>query len=470
MKTLVFLCLLVSPCLAADAEQSTQTTAAVLTIQDAVRLAIDNYPAVRAAMATAKASAAGVDVARTTYLPRVDLLYQANRATRNSVTGTLLPQPVVAGVSGGIGLNRAETVWGSAAGVMLNWEPFDFGSRRASVDSAESTFRRSTAAADVTELQVASAAAEAFLNVVATEQTVRAAAAAVERATVFYDVVNARVQAGLRPGVDAERSRAELAVAQNQQIVAEQNARVARVALAQYTGRSVDDIRVASGSLMTLPGPETIAAIAPAAAPPPARLREHPLVLEQNAAVAESSARLRQIDRSYVPKFNFLVGTSARGSGVRPDNTIKDGLGGLAPEVRNWAFGMNVTFPLLDRPVIAAREAAERQRQLSETARYDRVVRDLEAQMGRAQALLDGAQRSANNTPFQLSAARATHQQATARYQSGLSGIVEVADAQRLLTQSEIDDALAKLNVWRGLLLVAIADGKLDPFLQRAQP
>ncbi len=34
----------------------------------------------------------------------------------------------------------------------------------------------------------------------------------------------------------------------------------------------------------------------------------------------------------------------------------------------------------------------------------------------------------------------------------------------------EAQDSIAKLNVWRGLLLVATADGSLDPFLQRVQP
>lgn len=470
MRMLVLLLCLAVPCSAAAAEQTAQPSPAPLTIQDAVKLSIDNYPAIRTALANVQVSAAGVDVARTIYLPRADLLYQMNRATRNSVVGMVLPQPVVAGVSGGIGLNRNETVWGSAAGVMLNWEPFDFGVRGASVDSAVSTLRRSTAAADVTELQVATAAADAFLTVVATEQTLRAAAAAVERARVFHEVVSARVQAGLRPGVDAERARAELAIAENQRIVADQNARLARVVLAQYTGRTADDIRVLPGSLLALPAAETVSAIAPATVTAPDRLRAHPVAAEQNAAVDESKARLRLIDRSYVPRFNVLFNTSARGSGVRPDNSIKDGLGGLMPEVRNWAFGMNIIFPLFDRPLIAAREAAERQRQVAETARFDRVIEDLEAQMGRATTLLDGSQRAAANVPYLLAAARSTHQQATARYQAGLTGIVEVADAQRLLTQAEIDDAIAKLNVWRGLLLVTTADGNIDPFLQRVQP
>ena len=56
-------------------------------------------------------------------------------------------------------------------------------------------------------------------------------------------------------------------------------------------------------------------------------------------------------------------------------------------------------------------------------------------------------------------------EQATARYQAGLGNIDAVAEAQRLVTQAEIDDALARLNVWRGLLALAVAAGDIRPFL-----
>ena len=42
---------------------------------------------------------------------------------------------------------------------------------------------------------------------------------------------------------------------------------------------------------------------------------------------------------------------------------------------------------------------------------------------------------------------------------------MEVADAEALLAQAEMDDALARLNVWRGLFIVASAQGNLEPFL-----
>ena len=83
--------------------------------------------------------------------------------------------------------------------------------------------------------------------------------------------------------------------------------------------------------------------------------------------------------------------------------------------------------------------------------------------------MLAGAQRIAQNTPIELEAARVSEQQATARYRSGLGNIVEVAEAERILTQAEIYDSLARLGVWRALLGMAAANGDLQPFLQQTQ-
>jgi outer membrane protein TolC len=74
----------------------------------------------------------------------------------------------------------------------------------------------------------------------------------------------------------------------------------------------------------------------------------------------------------------------------------------------------------------------------------------------------------AANAPVEVSAARAATGQATARYRAGLGNIDEVAEAQRLLTQAEIDEALARLGIWRGLLGVAAAAGDIRPFVAEA--
>ena len=56
--------------------------------------------------------------------------------------------------------------------------------------------------------------------------------------------------------------------------------------------------------------------------------------------------------------------------------------------------------------------------------------------------------------------------QATARYKAGLVPIDDVAQAQRLLVQAQMDDSIARLNVWRAFLRVSYIRGDLLPFLQ----
>ncbi len=66
-----------------------------------------------------------------------------------------------------------------------------------------------------------------------------------------------------------------------------------------------------------------------------------------------------------------------------------------------------------------------------------------------------------------LAAAQAADQQAVARYKTSLAPIVEVADAERVLAQAEINDAIARIEVRRALLALARAAGDLGPFLAR---
>jgi outer membrane protein TolC len=80
--------------------------------------------------------------------------------------------------------------------------------------------------------------------------------------------------------------------------------------------------------------------------------------------------------------------------------------------------------------------------------------------------MVAAARAIAQNTPIQLAAARQSETQARARYDAGLASIVEVADAQNLLTQAEYQDAAARVDVWRALLTQAVASGDLAAFAE----
>jgi outer membrane protein len=83
---------------------------------------------------------------------------------------------------------------------------------------------------------------------------------------------------------------------------------------------------------------------------------------------------------------------------------------------------------------------------------------------------LDAAHAIAANTPVQLAAAQQSEAQARARYEAGLTSIIEVADAQSLLAQAEVQDQLARIDVWRALLADATALGTLSPFQALIRP
>lgn len=429
-----------------------------LTLDTALDLAMKNYPAIRAAHAREAAAGAGTRLARTAYLPSVEMLWQSNRATRNNIFGLLLPNAVIPPISGPVlSATSGRSVWGSAAGVLFSWEPLDFGYRRAAVNAARAGETRASAEASVTQFDVAVAAADAFLTLLAAQQNVEAAQADVQRREVFAKSIHVLVTHQLRPGADASRADAEVARAQIALSRAQQAEQVSRATLAEALGIAGTVVSIDPGPLLSAP---------PKAVPSFPALSTHPLAAAEQAKLDEVRAREHILDRSYYPKLHFQVAASGRGSGAGTDGQTASGLNGLGLERANWVAGITVTFPLMKIFSLRASKGIENSNERAEAARYDQVLQQLTGQLERAEAALEGARRVAEKTPIQLQAARDAESQAGARYQAGLGTVVDVADAQSLLTQAEIDDALARLAVWHNLAAVAAAEGHLEPLMQ----
>lgn len=430
-----------------------------LTIQEAVTLA-EKFPSIEAAQEQVNVAAAGIRNARTNYLPTVNTVGQINRATRNNVFGLLLPQTVIPTISGPVlGTDNGKNVWGNAAGVLVSWEPFDFGRRRALVQSAQASRDRAQLTVKRTEFDTATTTAIAFLTLLASEQTVRAAQASVDRAQVLGRSVKATVEARLRPGADLSRADTEVDAAETQLLQAEQSVSVAKASLAEFTGVDVKAIDAVPGSLLNLP-------VASSTTTPD--LANNPAAREQSGVIEESKARLGILQRSYRPTFELQASVYGRGTGALIDGTTLGGWNGLGPNYFNAAAGFTVNFPLLTFPSIRAQEAQEAAIGRSAAATYRQVLADLQAQSNAAQATLTQARRIAAETPKEVADARTGFEQANAQYRAGLTTIVAVAEAQRLLAQAEIDDSLAKLAVWRALLQIQIAEGDISSFLSQA--
>jgi outer membrane protein TolC len=439
--------------------QSPEVPPQSMTLDQAVRYALDHYPAVRAALEQTNASAAGVDVARSTYLPRLDSVWQSNRATANNIFGQLLPQPAIPAMSGPVlPATSAESVWGTAAGALVTWEPIDFGLRKSTVEAAEAAMAQLRASEALTRLDVAQAVALQFLAAVSAERAVIAASADRDRRDVLARTAHALVDNQLRPGADASRADAERAAAQTRVIQGQQTLALARLALNRALG--------VTGRAVT-PDPQQLFAQIPPTDVEAASALTHPLAGVQQAAVTAAKASEQQLSHTDAPRVYLQSSVFARGSGANPSGTFDGGATGLGFERANWAAGVQVLFPnLFDYAALRARKAAASANERLEVARYDETLLTISSEQQAAAIRVMFARDVAANTPTELAAARQSETQARARYQAGLAALSEVADAQALLAQAEYQDELARIEVWRALLAEAAAQGSLTPFLQ----
>jgi outer membrane protein TolC len=427
-----------------------------LTLEEAVECALARQPSSRAAKATEAAEEAGVEYARTNYLPEFDVSAQETRATANNVPGLFLLMPgfptIEENKNGG---KFGPSAWNSSASLLLSKDVAALLREMALVDVALAQHERATAGLAADKLTVAFGAADAFMGEVAAAETVRAAQAGVERARVFAVAVKGRVRSGLRPGADASRADAEVAVALNQQIAAQQAERVARATLVEALGGIDGAFKVVSGRL--LESPES------------APMMEHaapvdPFLREALADISAARASTRAAKFEYLPRVELVAGIFSRDSGFTVNATPGPGNGSV-PNTTNWAAGVVVTLPIKGLFQAHADADAQAAKEQLARARYDQVTIAIQKQIDSARAILDGARQIAANTPSELAASKATQLQDNARYQGGLATVVDVAEANRILTQAEVDNATARVNVWRGMLLLSRAVGDFEPLL-----
>jgi outer membrane protein len=461
-RTFVVTAMLLLASAASAQERPTQSATpplVSLTLEQALQYAIDHYPTVRAALEQVNASTAGVDVAKSASLPRLDSLWQSNRGTVNNIFGQVLPQSVIPSMSGPVLPSASgESVWGSAAGALFSWEPFDFGLRHSTVAGAEAAVARARAGEALTRLDVQTSVGTAFLNLVGAQRAVAALQADVNRRDLLSRAVHALVDNQLRPGAEASRSDAERAAAQTRLIQAEQAVTLATITLTRVLGLTTGSVAIDATTLV-----DRVPTEAPAAA-----TTRHPLTQLRLAAVDVARAQQDILSRTDLPHVYFQSSVFARGSGANANGQLDSGVSGLGLDRANWAAGIQVVFPnAFDFSSLHAKKAAAAASARVETALYDEALLTVNSQQQAAAAMVQAARAVAANTPVQLAAAQQSEAQATARYQAGLASIVEVADAQSLLAQAEVQDQLAHIDVWRALLAQSAAHGTLMPFVSQ---
>jgi outer membrane protein TolC len=298
--------------------------------------------------------------------------------------------------------------------------------------------------------------AAAYLGVVAAQRAVVATQADMERRSVLLHSVQTLVTNQLRPGADQSRVEAERAAAQTRLIQAQQTLAVVEATLNRVLG-ATSGVTIAADSLI---------ARLPAGDVTPSTAAAHPMAQVRQASLDQARSQQEVLARSDLPRVFVQSSVFARGSGATPNDVVDGGRDGLGLQRANWAAGVEILFPnLFDFSSLRVRKAAAAAHARASTALYDEALLTVTSQQHTAAAIVQAARAIAANTPVQLAAAQQSERQARARYNAGLAAIVEVADAQSLLAQAEVQDQLARVDVWRALLGAAVAQGDLNPFL-----
>jgi outer membrane protein len=428
-----------------------------LRLEDAVSYAVQHYPAVRASLEELRAARAGVSLARSQYLPALSGVYQDSRATQNQVPGIWLGTPITPTVEGPTNAASGQSYWGSQTAALFSWEPFDFGLRGSMVGQAKSAEEKSAADVGRTRLEVATAVGNYYLMALAAELGTKAAQANLKRWQVLDQSVHTLVDNQLRPGVDASRADAQLALAKTQLYQAQQMEQGFLATLAALMGVAGTEIRLVPGTLVSPPSSDSLASLSPA---------ENPIAREQMATVQQIQAQEKVLSKTDYPRLLLQGEGFARGSEVPANGSYIGNWNGLAPGRGNWVAGVTVLFPnVFDFKGLSARKQMAKAHENSQRALYDKTIQNLTGQAQVALAALKSAELVAEQTPIELTAARESESQSRARYEASLATIVEVADAEGLLARAETDDAIARVNVWRSLFGLASAQGDLQPFL-----
>ncbi|HEY0591796.1 MAG TPA: TolC family protein, partial [Thermoanaerobaculia bacterium] len=300
--------------------------------------------------------------------------------------------------------------------------------------------------------QIGYEAADAFIITLSRERVRAAAERRREFAEASLTDARARFEAGLVSSNDVTRSELELATAER--------------GLAQ-AGGDVEAAYLELGNLLNEPvsgplaDPRTLLDAAAAMSPDAAEAL--PLAATQRLdflALRQSTEALRQFaaepSRRIIPRFNFVGQFRATNEG------------GLSGRTEDGSAAITMAWPLFDggdrRAERAERLALVREAELGATA----LGREIELEIRSAAVALQTQRASLRAATIAAAAARKNLDETTELYRQGLTGALEVADATTQLFSAEVEEARARYELARALLVYRAAVG-LPPLAEESR-
>jgi outer membrane protein TolC len=170
--------------------------------------------------------------------------------------------------------------------------------------------------------------------------------------------------------------------------------------------------------------------------------------------------RSRAIGAELRPELYLTATFSGRNGGAPPSSGASTELGGWVPYIPNWDVGLVFSWPIYDGTVLARKAAAQAREEVRKEELASIKQEDF-ANVRRAYVQAEVARDALPSLERAVDAARANYAQADARFRAGLGTSVELADAEALRTDAEIQLAIGRFEQARARASLgrAIAEG-----------
>ncbi|HVT06305.1 MAG TPA: TolC family protein [Polyangia bacterium] len=428
-----------------------------ITLPEALAYARQHQPSLAGALARVAAAAADARVARAQWLPSFGATAQAFEGTTNNSTASYVGVPEVAlpriggTPTSSTGTFRPST--STLAAVGGNQEVFDFGRIAAQAAVADATYQAEKHRAYAERLRVDLVVKDAFFGVLAARAVLQAAEGAFARAQAHRDMAAAQVKTGLHAPIELTRAEADLTRFDVARVRAAGGLASAQSVFAAAVG--ADDLMLdATGGAPPEPPPPPVEQGLKAAAD------RDPLLLEARTRVQAADALTRAIAAQLRPDLSLTGAFSGRAGTATPTSGPLSPDYGPLPTIANWDVGLVLRWPLYD-PVVAARRDAAAARAGVARAEVAVLSQQETAVVQQAYVAQQVAQVALVALRRAVDAAQANDAQAEARFKAGLGTSLELADAEAVRTDAEIQLAVGEYDVQRARAALArlLAEG-----------
>ncbi|HVW15900.1 MAG TPA: TolC family protein [Mucilaginibacter sp.] len=437
----------------------------VLTMQDAEKMALDNYASIKAKMNQLNASKAYLTETKTEYLPDLSFSGQQDYGTVNGQFG---PSYGLKGLgAASAGPNLANQNWNAGFGALylanVNWDFFAFGRAVEKVKVQKSVVTRDETDLAQEKFQHQVRVAAAYLDLLAAQQLAKAQQDNLTRTLDLQKVVVARVKNGLNAGVDssqanAEVSNARIALTNAQQTVLDQSNQLALYLGLPHQTFVLDSVFVSK---------------APVNADPQSShsLDDHPLLQFYRNRIGVSDEQAKYLQTFNYPTFTLFGVYQGRGSGFGASYLLDQSAytssygAGVDPTRFNYLLGVGVTWNFTN--LFRVSNSVKAQKFTSEQYRdeYDLVSQQLHDQASLAETRIATALKNYNEVPVEIKAATDAYTQKYTLYKNGLANIVDLTQALYTLNRAEVDKDIAYNNVWQALLYKSASTGDFGIFI-----